>query len=63
MIKICEKLYLPIPKFHSANSSALFRFKNFDEDLVRVGIAQYGYLETDPIFFSTKFKTCNVTLG
>jgi len=47
---ICEKLFLPIPKFHSANSSGLFRFNNFDEDLVRVGIAQYGYLETNIIF-------------
>ncbi len=53
---ICEKLFLPIPKFHSANSSALFRFKNFDEDLVRVGIAQYGYLETNTIFDNPKLK-------
>ena len=53
---ICEKLFLPIPIFHSANSSALFRFKNFDEDLVRVGIAQYGYLETDTIFNNPKLK-------
>ncbi len=48
--RICEKLFLSIPKFHSANSSALFRFKNYDEDLARVGIAQYGYLETHPSF-------------
>lgn len=48
--RICEKLFLSIPKFHSANSSALFRIKNYDEDLVRVGIAQYGYLETHPSF-------------
>jgi len=50
VIDVCEKLLIPVPNFHSANSSALFRFKNFDEDLVRVGIAQYGYLESDPIF-------------
>ncbi len=25
--RLCEKLFLPIPAFHSANSSALFRFK------------------------------------
>ena len=56
VIEICEKLCLSIPKFHSANSSALFRFKNFDEDLVRVGIAQYGYLETNPIFFIPNLK-------
>ncbi len=53
---ICEKLLLPIPKFHSANSSGLFRFKNFDEDLVRVGIAQYGYLETNIIFPKPNLK-------
>lgn len=53
---LCEKLFLPIPKFHSANSSALFRFKNFDEDLVRVGIAQYGYLETNIIFDNPNLK-------
>ncbi|PLY08462.1 MAG: alanine racemase [Arcobacter sp.] len=53
---ICEKLFLPIPKFHSANSSALFKFKNFDEDLVRVGIASYGYIETNTIFKNPYFK-------
>ncbi|MFT7860661.1 MAG: alanine racemase [Sulfurimonas sp.] len=31
--------------FHSANSAALFRTKNFDEDMVRVGIAAYGCLQ------------------
>jgi len=32
-------------RFHSCNSAALFRAKNFDEDMVRVGIAAYGCLE------------------
>ncbi len=36
-----------IPRFHSSNSAAAFRFKEFDEDLVRVGIAAYGCLEMD----------------
>ena len=40
--KICEKLLLPIPAFHSCNSAALFRTSNFDEDFARVGIATYG---------------------
>lgn len=53
---ICEKLLLPVPSFHSSNSSGLFRFKNFDEDLVRVGIAQYGYLETNIIFSNPNLK-------
>lgn len=35
------------PRFHSSNSAAAFRFKAFDEDLVRVGIAAYGCLEMD----------------
>ena len=33
------------PRFHSANSAAIFRFDHFDEDMVRVGIAAYGCLE------------------
>ena len=32
-------------RFHSCNSAALFRAENFDEDMVRVGIAAYGCLE------------------
>lgn len=45
--KICEELFLPLPKFHSCNSSALFRESNFNEDFARVGIASYGYIEND----------------
>ena len=32
-------------RVHSCNSAALFREKNFDEDMARVGIAAYGCLE------------------
>ncbi|AXH09284.1 alanine racemase [Malaciobacter halophilus] len=53
---ICEQLSIPLPKFHSANSSALFRINNFDEDFARVGIASYGYLETDNIFNNPDLK-------
>ncbi len=35
------------PRFHSSNSASVFRYKTFDEDLVRVGIAAYGCLEMD----------------
>ncbi len=35
------------PRFHSSNSASTFRFKDFDEDLVRVGIAAYGCLEME----------------
>jgi len=48
--KTCEELLLPIPNFHSANSSAVFRNKNIEDDMVRVGIASYGYLETDNVY-------------
>ncbi len=47
---ICEELLLPIPNFHSANSSGIFRDKNFSEDMVRAGIASYGYLETNNVY-------------
>ena len=32
-------------RFHSHNSAAILRSRNFDEDMVRVGIAAYGYNE------------------
>ncbi len=32
-------------RFHSANSAALFRADEFDEDMARIGIAAYGCLE------------------
>ena len=52
----CEKLFLTVPKFHCANSSALFRFKDYPYDFARVGIAQYGYIETNPIFDNPTLK-------
>lgn len=54
--KICEKLLLPLPAFHSCNSAALFRTSNFDEDFARVGIATYGYLDNAGIFKFPKLK-------
>jgi len=36
--------------FHSHNSAAILRTKNFDEDVVRVGIAAYGYNELPDVF-------------
>lgn len=49
-VNICEKLSIPLPMFHSSNSSALFRTNYFDDDFARTGLAQYGYLDSDPIF-------------
>ncbi|WP_419770161.1 MAG: alanine racemase [Candidatus Marinarcus sp.] len=54
--RICEKLSLPLPLFHSCNSSALFRDNNFSDDMARVGIALYGYLDTDNAFNNPKLK-------
>lgn len=56
VVNICEKLSLDIPSFHSCNSSALFRHSNFDEDFARVGIATYGYLETDSTYKNPELK-------
>jgi alanine racemase len=35
-------------RFHGSNSASLFRHRQFDEDLARVGIAAYGCLEMGP---------------
>jgi len=53
---ICEKLDVPNILFHSCNSAALFRHKNFDEDFARVGIASYGYLDGDEALDFPKLK-------
>lgn len=36
-----------LPRFHSLNSSAALRAKFSDDDLIRAGIAMYGYLSSD----------------
>lgn len=54
--KICEKLFLPLPAFHSCNSAGLFRHSNFDEDFARVGIATYGYLDNAGVFDFPELK-------
>jgi alanine racemase len=46
---ICEQLKIPLPLFHSCNSSAIFRENNFQEDLCRAGISIYGYIDTQSI--------------
>ena len=33
-------------RFHSSNSASLFRTNNFDEDMARVGLSAYGYIES-----------------
>ena len=43
-------------RFHSHNSAAILRTRNFDEDLVRVGIAAYGYNELPASFDDVPLK-------
>lgn len=43
VIELCAKLSLPLPRFHFHNSSGTFRKENIQE-IVRIGIAGYGYL-------------------
>lgn len=54
--KICEQLFLPLPSFHSCNSSALFRTNNFSDDFARIGIASYGYIENEEAFDKIDLK-------
>ncbi len=43
-------------RFHSHNSAAVLRSKNFYEDLVRVGIGAYGYNELPSFFDKIELK-------
>ncbi|NOR56848.1 MAG: alanine racemase [Sulfurovum sp.] len=43
-------------RFHSHNSAAILRNKHFSEDMVRVGIAAYGYNELETPFDKTRLK-------
>lgn len=47
---IKEKYHNRGYQFHIANSAALFRDNNFDDDMARIGIAAYGCLEMHPSF-------------
>jgi len=51
------KIHHPKPfRIHSQNSCATLRNHHFDEDLVRVGIAAYGYNELSLVFEAPKLK-------
>lgn len=43
-----------LPRFHSLNSAGALRSKRCDDDLVRIGIAMYGYLTNDVSIESSK---------
>lgn len=38
---------MPLPRFHSLSSSGAIKCREIDDDLVRIGIAMYGYLGVD----------------
>lgn len=40
----CAANQIPLPRFHSLSSSGALKCPNVDDDLVRIGIAAYGYL-------------------
>lgn len=44
--KLCSKKGLQIPRFHFLSSSGALRCDKIEDELVRVGIAAYGYLES-----------------
>ena len=43
-------------RFHSHNSAAILRTKKFEEDMVRVGIAVYGYNELPSVYDEVMLK-------
>lgn len=44
VIEFTSKYNLPKPRFHSLSSSGAIKLNSIDDDLVRIGIAMYGYL-------------------
>jgi len=46
----CAEQGIKPPLFHSLNSAGLFRVQAHEDDFVRIGIAQYGYICMNPIF-------------
>ncbi len=49
--ELIRKYNLPMPKFHSCNSSSLLRRRaSLEDDYARCGIATYGYTHLDRVF-------------
>jgi len=53
---VAKELGFPTLRFHSSNSASLFRFENFNEDMVRVGIAAYGCMQLSKALNVEGFK-------
>ena len=47
VLELTNKYNIPNPRFHSLSSSGAIKYNNIDDDLVRIGIAMYGYLGID----------------
>jgi len=57
VVAFCVKNAMPMPKFHLHNSSGILRKSSFEDyDMVRAGIALYGYLDMPSSFESSKLK-------
>ncbi len=56
-IKLAKKFGFKELRFHSANSASLFRTKDFDEDMTRVGIAAYGCMQLPNALHVEGFKS------
>jgi len=52
----CADKACPVPLFHTANSAALLRLGKLEDDFARVGIAAYGYDETQDVFNTPLLK-------
>lgn len=52
---LSQKLGFPTPRFHFLSSSGALRQREIKEDLVRIGIASYGYL-CAPLPIASKLK-------
>jgi alanine racemase len=52
-IKLTKKYHFKPLKFHSSNSASLFRVKNFNEDMARVGIVAYGSMQLHNSLYDT----------
>ncbi len=56
-INLSQKYSIPTPRFHSLSSSGALRTSNIQDDLVRIGIAAYGYVPYNfPIEIVNKLK-------
>lgn len=52
---LAQTLGFPLPRFHFLSSSSALRQAQCDEDLIRIGIAGYGYLNAD-LAIASKLK-------